>query len=96
MAEIRDKAKTRVAELVLSAFVNAKGCQKANTTGVCYPFDMDKCVHCLANIILSIPEIAVVDREAELPEADPEYACFDCDIAQEDMLNEGWVKEVKE
>ena len=52
-----------------------------------------------ARAILSIPELAVVDRKAELPDPDPHNyeGEFEAICATKDViLKEGWVKEVKE
>jgi len=48
--------------------------------------------------ILSIPELAIVDREAELPDyrMEPYEVHRTIQKAQKDMLKAGWVKEVKE
>ena len=62
-----------------------------------------------ADNILSIKELAIVDREAELPKCDVEYNPLACgpeddtdncyrsgwDEAQQVMLKAGWRKEVK-
>jgi len=52
--------------------------------------------------ILSIPELAVVDREAELPKNPylsrgmmKSYQYSGYEKAQQDMLKAGWVKEIK-
>ena len=62
----------------------------------------------IVNSILSIPEIAVVDREAELPENpfpkprlnNPSSAnlarYYSYQRAQQDMLENSWVKEIKD
>ena len=50
------------------------------------------------NRILSIPELAIVDREAELPKIP--FCCNDCRTtelyAMNKMQDEGWVKEVSD
>ena len=47
--------------------------------------------------LLSIKELAVVDREAELPEIP--YCCAECynteQLAMATILKAGWVKEIK-
>jgi len=52
-----------------------------------------------AEQLLSIPELAIVDREAILPDIRWERDCpaaTVADVTQHDMVNAGWVKEVKE
>ena len=53
----------------------------------------------LANQILSIPELAIVDREAQPPIRfiHPDASgVLSYDQAQKDMLKAGWVREVKD
>ena len=51
----------------------------------------------MVNQILTIPELAVVDREAELPPIRVNHPLEETGYrwAQEDILKEGWVKEIK-
>lgn len=49
--------------------------------------------------ILTIPELAIVDRKAELPELHGEIyekKKIIVSEAQQDMLKAGWVKEIKD
>ncbi len=47
------------------------------------------------NQILSIPELAIVNREAKLPEPYPNHVSL-CTDVQVDMLKAGYVKEIKD
>ena len=55
-----------------------------------------KCPFCDRDI--EAPEYAIVDRKAELPKYDftstPTFFESGYNIAQEDMVKEGWVKEL--
>ena len=69
------------------------------------PIEMP-CPHCaVVDKILSIKGLAVVDREAEPPDREPPYNLDERDDvlrsvgyaeAQQDMIKEGWVYEVKD
>lgn len=93
MSEIRDKAKREIANYLTDQFLGQPS-----------DYPPDECFK-EANHILSIPELAVVDREAEL-EWETETACVgDCNISchsiernitQRRMLKDGYVKEIKE
>lgn len=87
MSEIRDRTHIKIASLMRKYFL------------IKTPED-------ITDQILSIKELAIVDREAKLPEC-PTKADETKDIeihrykqgyrqAQQDMLKEGWVKEIKE
>lgn len=53
-----------------------------------------KSLEVIAEAVLLVPELAIVDREAELPKNDwgNEDMKRGWDIAQQDMLKAGWVK----
>lgn len=98
MSEIRDKAMSQIGEILLHYF------------SVTHP----QLIHShddvfLADKILAISEIAIVDRKAELPKTltnrrmtiafgGSDYRTTDmrcvCREQQQAMLNAGWVKEV--
>ena len=93
MSKIRDRVKSKMGYLMLEE--------------VSMPLGMPEKI---VKKLLSIPELAVVNREAELPEIpDFGYDLGNCrraikdepieaiyTKAQQDMLKEGWVKEVEE
>jgi len=63
-----------------------------------------ECEYCITDAILALKEIAVVDMSAELPERTQicmrdigldKYIRIGYHAAQQDMLEKGWIKEVK-
>jgi len=89
MTEIRDKVRERVATIIRYSLKNLI---------LISDDDKEKLLQS-ADEILSIPELAIVDREAKLPEVEGKYGSMtatSCRNAQIDMLNAGWVKEIKD
>ena len=88
MSEIRDRAEEKITGEIVA-------CASTYTFGTLLEFAKQ-----YASKILAIPEIAVVDRDAELPE-NPHNSCCATeawliyDTAQQDMLKAGYVKEIK-
>ena len=92
MSEIRDKVREKMIEALQDYDPKA-------------PIDIP-CPHCdIADKILSIPELAVVNRKAKLPENPYNFPIPHIheahsevrsvyNLAQQDMLKEKWVKEV--
>ena len=82
MSEIRDRAKARVKGLIYTY----KRVKDADLTDD------------LANQILSIPELAIVDKRAELPKlvSTNDMAKTGERVGRYNLLQAGWVKEVKE
>lgn len=91
MSEIRDRVENQILSMVRAASPNA-----------CSQCGSDLTSHILAEqavaYILSIPELSIVERGADLPEkefvsANENYRYRE---AQIDMLKAGWVKEIKD
>jgi len=89
MSGIRDRVKKQLS-WVHTEIGTPSGNQKAYLS----PDQIDQ--------ILSIPELAIVDRKAELPENpyNPNKRGFTAQLSaysdgQQDMLKAGWVREVK-
>jgi len=99
MSEIRDKARGEIAQHIYDAVFPGADWDE--------PSEYEKePFYDRASQLLSIPELAIVDRDAELPpiivrdaegQSDglDEFGRGQID-GQRRMLNEGWIKEVKE
>lgn len=99
MSEIRDKAIIALQDLL-------GGCLDTEGTDECQHLT-DQQVRHLIKAILSIPELAIVDRGTELPE-NPHRKTLELQpylnnishkaykVSQQDILKAGWVKEVKD
>lgn len=94
MSELRDKTEKRLLDIISDARLTAYQDGKAGHTAFRIG-NLD-----FQSQILSIPELAVVDREAELPDTPCKrdgyavyWRCYQ--LAQQDMKEAGWVKEVK-
>lgn len=93
MSKIRDEVRESIAQQFYGGY-----CEPEDRNGYEWA-----CALSNADQILSKPEIAVVDREAEAPKVEsgmfPQIgACASDGYSQgiQDMLKEGWVKEVKD
>ena len=96
MSKIRDKAREKIAEYLYKNFTVDGAKSMPYWSGV--RDSLRQRLLAKADEILSIPELAVVDREAELP--DCPYHRFrqpHCPYgkAQQDMCKAGWIKEDK-
>jgi len=103
MTQVRDKAKETIRDYLAHQFIMGRLYHRTATHENVEAIERDM------ERILSIPELAIVDREAELPKCDVEYNPLACgaeddtdncyrsgwDEAQEAMLKAGWIKEVK-
>jgi len=94
MSEIGDKVRREALEIATRSF-------DPEWHGEGYP----SMVEVVVDLILSISGLAVVDREAEPPVREPPYNLDERDDvlrsvgyaeAQQDMIKEGWVYEVKD
>lgn len=100
MSEIKDKVR---GEIALCKLCNDYGMTE-DAMKLCIEQDKIRQNHIddaykFASKLLSIPELAIVDRDAELPKIDPHRlsdSAFDYGLAQEDMVNAGYVLEVKD
>jgi len=102
MSEIRDKVKGELDIALENYFVFVDGIHKQFEKGtITWEEEGLKLKELkeeiIAEQILSIPELAIVDREAKLPEKEFVSSNENCRYkeAQRDMLKAGWVKEVK-
>ena len=96
MSEIRDKVREKIVELVKRAIMDYN--QDPNPECA-----FDYYVPSVADQILSTPELAIVDRDAELQKP-PYFSRGGCDdtahsvgyhVCQQDMLKAGYVLEIK-
>ena len=97
MSEIRDKVKEQLIAIIYEPFLlyhPQMGLQYAS-------IDKRKASD-IADKILAIPELAVVDRRAVMPEPPlelrlmPDFSLYWFEAGRSNLLKEGWVKEVKE